>query len=290
MIPENPAVEAGLKWIGDRGPRADDPYTLYAIERLGIMTGLSEFGGVDWMEEGAKRLSTGNWPDGRDGQRSSTAFAVLFLARALEPIIFYKLKRRGDWNNDRYDVKHLTEYISVKFQYPKQWRIVTLEAPVSHLLKVPAIFINGHEALDFTDEEKAKLKEYVERGGTIYGMACCGKKPFDDSFRALVAELWPENSLQKLPKNHTIFTNPRPLQSKPPLEGMAMKNGQGRLGVIYSPVDLCCKWHKGGKRAKKHFDVGANIYFYISKVGVKLGGIREGYHIKNTAALLETRD
>ena len=278
MVPENPAVERGMAWIGQRGVRGG-PYTCYAIERLGILTGRSEFGGHNWMEEGARALIRGDWSGARGGERAGTAFAVLFLARALEPIIINKLKRKGDWNNDAYDIKHLTEFISVKFQYPKQWRIVTLDASVEELLKVPILYTNGHEALAFTDAEKTKLKEYVNRGGTIFAMACCARKEFDQSFRALVAELWPENRLTPLPKEHTIYTNPRPLGTKPELLGMALSKGQGRLGVIYSPHDMCCRWHMGGTRANPVFDVGANIYFYVAKVGVKLGGVREGYSL-----------
>jgi len=147
---------------------------------------------------------------------------------------------------------------------------------------VPILFINGHEALEFTDEEKTKLKEYVNRGGTIFAMDCCAKKPFDKSFRDLADELWPESKLAARPKTHAIYTNPRPLADRPKLEGITLASGQGRLGVIYLPSDLCCRWHSGGAGANPVFDVGANIYFYVSTNGVKLGGVREGYHVDTT--------
>jgi hypothetical protein len=194
------------------------------------------------------------------------AFAVLFLSRGLEPVIINKLKRPGtdDWNNDAYDIKHLVEYISERFQVPKQWRLVTLDADVEFLKRTPILYISGHEALKFTDQEKAKLKAYVDGGGTIFGMACCGKKPFDSSFRALVRELWPEKELTPLPRTHAIYVHPRPLAERPSLLGMSMgaDKGLGRLGVIYSPNDLCCRWHTQ-ERAKAVFDVGANITFYV---------------------------
>ena len=282
MLPENPAIERGMKWVGDHKITWPAPYTWYAVERLGILTGRSEFGGHNWMEDGAESLVRTDWTTEGHDPAANVAFAVLFLARALEPIVFNKLKRKGDWNNDRYDIKKLTEYISVKFQYPKQWRIVTLDASVEELLKVPILYTNGHEALAFTDAEKAKLKAYVDRGGTIFGMACCGRKPFDKSFRALVAELWPERKLEALPKNHLIYTTPRPLAVKQTLLGMT--DEKGRLAVIYSPYDMCCRWHTGASGAKAVYDVGANIYFYVSTTGVKLGGVREGYYIDTAKA------
>ncbi len=283
MAPENPAVERGMDWLGKRNI-GGQAYGWYAVERLGILTGRSEFGGKDWMEDGAKALLKYDWAGERGGPVAGNAFAVLFLARALEPIIFNKLKRKGDWNNDPYDIKHLSDHLGAKYQHANQWRIVTLEASVDYLLRVPILFISGHQALDFTDEEKSKLKEYVNRGGTIFAMACCGSKPFDDSLRKLCAELWPDAKLLPLPKTHQIYTSPKPLASAPQLEGLGLNAGQGRLGVIYSPYDLCCRWSMGGSKAGSTLDVGASVYFYVATTGVRLGGVKEGFRVDTSPA------
>ena len=271
--PESGPVNNGLQWISKNlDYDALETYGFYALERLGILSGLSEFGGKSWFDEGVSRLVRDRrWRShGADSpnQQIGAAFAVLFLSRGLEPIIINKLKRHGtsDWNNAPYDVKHLVEYISSRFQHPKQWRIVTLDAEVDFLVRVPILYMSGYEALEFTAVEKGKLKGYVERGGTIFGMACSGRKAFDKSFRALVAELWPDGELRLLPQTHPIYKHPRPLAVKQKLLGLALKQGQGRLGVIYSPYDMCCRWHKGGTRAKAVFDVGTNIFFYVDKI------------------------
>lgn len=265
--PISKSHEAGLKWIADNWTTGLAPYGWYACERLGILTGYSEFGGHDWYEEGAIRLASGKAPATWHGQTADLAFTVLFLSRGLEPVIINKLKRTGDWNNHRYDIAHLTEYLSSKFQYGKQWRIVTLDASVDMLLKVPILWISGHEALQFADGDKQKLKEYVDRGGTILAEACCSKRAFDKSFRALTAELWPDGQLLALPKSHPIYVNPRPLRSRPALEGLALTQGEGRLGVIYIPYGISCRWETGGPKATADFDLGANIYFYVDKIG-----------------------
>ena len=49
-------------------------------------------------------------PTGLLDPEVEVAFVTLFLARALEPVIVNKLKHKGDWNNDQYDAKKLTEY------------------------------------------------------------------------------------------------------------------------------------------------------------------------------------
>lgn len=269
--PSSRPVDKGIEWISkniDYGRL--ETYGLYATERLGILSGLSEFGGKPWFDEGARHLLRNRgwraYGTSSNNQQVGAAFAVLFLSRGLEPIIINKLKRTGDWNNDPYDAKHLVEYISSRFQHPKQWRIVTLDADVDFLLRVPILYINGHEALQFTDTEKAKLKEYVGRGGTLLGMACCGRKEFDKSFRTLIAELWPDGELQELPKTHPIYHAPRPLTSRQKLLGLSTGTRPGRLAVIYSPYDMCCRWHMGGNRAKPVFDMGTNLFFYVDKI------------------------
>ncbi len=251
--PRSGSVQRGIDWISSNLDYDSlETYGFYATERLGILSGRSEFGGKSWFDEGARRLlENRRWPSHgarQDDQQIGASFAVLFLSRGLEPIIINKLERKGtdDWHNDPYDVKHLTEYISKRFQHPKQWRIVTLEADVDFLLRVPILYVNGHDALSFDAAEKTKLKEYVQRGGTIFAMACCGKKAFDKSFRELIAELWPEGKLEPVPKDHDIYTNPRPLASRPKLLGMALPDQGGRLAVVHSAYDLCCGWHNCG--------------------------------------------
>ena len=283
MNPEDPKVVKGMDWVGKNMPPRAGGYTWYACERLGILTGRSEFAGKDWLDAGVEAILASPRTIDSGIALSNTAFQVVFLSRALEPIRINKLQRAGDWNNDPYDMKHLTEFITEKYQNPTQWRIVTLEAPVEYLLRVPILYLNGHDELKFTDEEKAKLKEYVNRGGTIFGMACCGRKTFDKSFRELVAELWPELQLLPVPKTHPLFEFPKRNLVPPTVLGMALEGGQGRLGVIYSPYDFCCRWHMGGKRAEPTYALGVNLVYYVDIVAWRQGAVRAGYGAVNTA-------
>ena len=265
--PETSRVyEAGVNWIAAHWNDRLSTYGWYAIERLGILTGRSNFGTHDWYEEGARDLirRRTEWTVDQGDRVCSTALAVLFLARGLEPVIINKLQRTGDWNNDPYDVQHLVEHISHRFQKPVQWRIVTLEAPMSTLLRTPILYMNGHEGLVFTETEKTKLRDYVNRGGCLYGQACCDRKEFDASFRALAAELFPGSKFEALPKTHEVYTSPKRLVAKPALE--VVQVGQdGRPAVLYSPHDLCCRWNNASARAETALDLGANITFYLRK-------------------------
>jgi hypothetical protein len=267
----NKAHDAGLKWIGEHWEKRQWSYGWYGCERLGILIGYSEFGGHDWYQEGAADL-IGTVGEGNPyhGIVCDTSFGVLFLARGRNPIIINKLKRQGDWNLHRFDISHLIEHISGPWQTPCQWRIVTLDAPVEFLSKVPILWVSGHEALKFTAEEKQKLKEYVEKGGTILAEDCCSKPGFGTTFKELLKELWPDCTLADLPKNHAIYTSFRKLTNAPRLMGLALEKGQGRLGVIYIPNGISCRWEVGGVGAKPWLDVGACIYLYVEKAGRKM--------------------
>ena len=162
----NPSYEAGLRWIAKNFRGSLYAYDWYACERLGLLTGYSDFGGHDWFQEGASEaIGAIGTEAAYHGPVANTSFGVLFLARGHNPIIINKLKREGDWNLHRFDISHLIEHISGPWQIPCQWRIVTLDAKMEQLLKAPILWMSGHQALKFTPEEKAKLKEYVEKGG-----------------------------------------------------------------------------------------------------------------------------
>ncbi|HUV38180.1 MAG TPA: DUF4159 domain-containing protein [Planctomycetota bacterium] len=268
--PVDKHVEAGLKWIADNwktGRIGADTYGLYALERLGILMGRANIGGHDWYNEGARELLGRGWRSMFGTPEVTACFGVMFLSRGLEPIVINKLERRDtdDWNNTPYDVKHLVEYIEDHYQLPIQWRIVTLEAPKHILHHTPILHISGHKPLEFNDEEKRKLKAYVDDGGTLLAQACCGMKPFDESFRALVKELF-GGELRELPKTHRIYERMqiRGLAPSPKIEVFTLDKEQGRPAVIYLPYGIARSWHLGGERADSAYAVGTGIYFYVT--------------------------
>ncbi len=272
MAPPSRATEAAMKWVADHFTTELAPYGLYALERLGILTGLNEFGGHYWYEEGSQRILDGGVSNSGvgGGGDADTAFFILFLSRGKEPIIINKLRYYGDWNNNNYEVKHLTDYISDRMQSPMQWRIVTLQSKLEQLLKVPILHFNGIKGPAFTDDEKIKLREYVMRGGVLLVQACRaakGNKEFDESFRGLMEECFPESALKPLQTGHPIFITPRRVPRPPKVEVIQFKE---RIGVIYLPEGLCVEWQHEGASAKPALDVGVNVVFFVLKQSGRL--------------------
>jgi hypothetical protein len=305
----NDPLARGLRRLADRFT-VDYPtfryYNLYGLERAGRLSGQRFFVGSagqahDWYRAGAEfLLRTQVLPEGcwrgdnpLDGHPIiATSFALLFLAKGKTPVLIHKLvhglphQQRGlvgDWNNDRNDVRNLTEYCSKEIfrkdgrPLPLTWQVFDASKldpsdpqAVAEMLQAPIVYFNGHKAPQFTDGEKKLLRDYVEQGGFILAEACCGRQEFDEGFRRLVREIWrdqPERTLEPLGEAHPIWT-----------AAFAVPPGSFRLEgidfgcktcVVYAPEDLSCHWesdrHAGpDPRTQLAFRLGANIVAYAT--------------------------
>ena len=142
-------------------------------------------------------------------------------------------------------------------------------ATVEDLLQAPILYLNGHEAPEFTGDAKKSLREYVDQGGFIMAEACCSRPEFDRGFRALVAELFPEDAdpLRPLAEDHAVWRSRHELIPEVhPLWGV--EHGC-RTVVIYTPEDLSCYWNQAESQPAnpavlKALKVGQNIVDYAT--------------------------
>lgn len=127
-------------------------------------------------------------------------------------------------------------------------------------------FMHGRNAFRLTDEERRRLRLYVERGGMILADAVCASRAFADSFRLEMQAILPEHPLESIPADDDLLrpvyggfdlqtvtrrdpqpTGPREpnadtLRKVPPeLEGVRI---DGRWAIVFSPYDLSCALEK----------------------------------------------
>ena len=271
---QNQAIAAGLKWLGTHFSVSGNPrrgrgswhyYWLYAAERCGVFSGQKFFGTHDWYREMADYLvkaqnANGTW----SRALYDDAFAILCLAKGHRPALINKLKHPGEWNRNRYDIEHLVEFIGEKLGQRVGWQVVGIDAPLEDLIDAPILFFNGHDAFPrFTAAQKRKLKECVEQGTTILAEACCGRKVFDDGFRAFCKEMFPEYQLKPLELAHPIYKSVYTLDETYDLEGMEVGC---RTSVIYSPRALSTLWEQADipKWSTLAFRLGTNIAAYVT--------------------------
>ncbi|MER3440132.1 MAG: prenyltransferase [Gemmataceae bacterium] len=300
----DPHLEKALARVGETfavDTRKYTYYNLYGIERAGRLSGQRFFyrrgEPIDWYREGARFIVDSQRPDGSwqsftgiDGMAVvDTAFALLFLAKGKMPVLVNKLMHgdlrarypTGDWNNDRNDVRHLTEFCSQMLfmkngrPVPLTWQ--TFDASkltpgdpqgVAELLQAPIAFFNGHSAPYFTDSEKQILKQFVEQGGFIFVEACCSSKEFDAGVRELIRELWPDRSLEPLPPGHAIWT--AFFQVPPGSFGLEGIDLGCKTVLVYAPQDMSCYWESGRTKEQEQdravlaFRLGANVVAYAT--------------------------
>ncbi|MDX2038743.1 MAG: DUF4159 domain-containing protein [Isosphaeraceae bacterium] len=253
-------------------------YYLYGLERAGRLAGIRWFGRHDWYREGAEELVRtqdpvrGSW-QGDGGEHDpvlATSFALLFLAKGRTPVLINEFRHGPgrDWNNDPDDVANLAAAVSRDWKSLVTWQTVDpAVVPVEELLTAPIGFISGHLAPEFSAAAKQRIREFTDQGGFLLADACCSRREFDEGFRALMKELYPESELRPLGPDHPIRRARHDLSGdEHPLFGIE----QGcRTVVVYSPADLSCYWHHAESepahpRVVAAISLGQNIVDYAT--------------------------
>lgn len=281
---QNDAIAKGLLWMArnfatdtnpGRGGASWRMYYLYAMERVGMISGLKFFGSRDWYREGAEALidcqrDNGSFPS----TPYDTAFGLLFLAKGNKPVLVNKLMwgQMGDWNQDRNDIDHLITFVNkanngsrLFTEQPVAWQVVNLKASLTDLLDAPILFFNGHAFPAFSETERRKLREFVDQGGTIFVESCCSTKQFTDGFHAFVKQAWPEYSVDRLPDDHPIFSSFYPI-NKNEWDAEGLQVGC-RTSVIFLPRDVSCLWEQRDPKIAQTdaaFKLGTNIAAYAT--------------------------
>lgn len=270
------SIERSLDWLGDHfdvpipgayKAYSDDYYYLYNVERVGLAAGYKYFGTKDWFKEGTKLLldrqqGDGGWRGGYSPNDIATAFALLFLAKGREPVMFNKLEFNGDWNNRPRDCAYLTRWASQDSEHNFGWQVINLEVSPTEWHDAPIVYISGSREPTFSEEELDKLRTYVHQGGTIFSVVECGGRAFDTAMKKYYEQLFPNYELVDCEHDHPLYTARYKLRGAPRFS--IISNGVRPL-VVHTTVDLARDWqlqrHKTGARA---FEAAVNVYSYVT--------------------------
>jgi Domain of unknown function (DUF4159) len=305
---DNLAIAHALQWL-TKNFTVDLPerayYHLYGLERAGRLTGLRFFGEHDWYREGCEYLvrkqepATGAWKTHGGWDRwphVNTSFALLFLSKGRTPVLISKLvhgnwPRREDdldWNNDRNDLRHLTEYLAKEDKLfgkkPLAWQTYDMmralyarsdspgkddeSAIVADMRQAPILYITGHESplLRIQERETTLIKRYIENGGFLFAEACCADADFDKGIKQWVKANWPGHELKYLEATHPVWGCYNTVPAGDPYKLMGLQVGC-RTIMLYSPQDLSCHWESNryqGGPSQRAFELGANIVAYAT--------------------------
>ncbi len=274
------SIGRGMTWLGKSSGNKNSAYYLYGIERTGVASGRKYIGGEDWFANGAQTVlstqqSNGFIPLGQWGdQVVGTSFCTLFLVYGGAPVALEKLEygEGQDWNLNPRDLANLSKHLWAAYERPVNWQTVSLETEASEF-EAPILFISGSKAVNFTEEEMLKLREYVLRGGTILAEPSDHSEEFTQSMEQLVRLMfskkdYPNYELKPLPADHGIYAViKQSWNRRPRLRGVS---DGSRTFFLVSDEYLSRDWQMN-KVDSDAFRLAMNLLFYATDLGALEG-------------------
>lgn len=270
-------IEEGLRWLGNNFTLQVNPggdsltffYYLYALERVGRLSGRRFIGGHDWYREGAERLSelqdefvgfwagTGVMEENRD---IATAFALLFLSKGKRQVVAGRLKY-GDpqgpqqWQQHPDSLRQLVRHVERDWGRDLTWQTIDAEtASLQDLLQAPVLIISGRDPLRLRPEFAEQLKQYVDQGGCLLfegegGDGCGDASGFERSVTQLCESWYEGTTLERLPPSHPVWSAEHKVDPAAIAPDFWVYGVQAccRTAIFYVPRSLSCRWELGDR-------------------------------------------
>ncbi|WP_462235972.1 DUF4159 domain-containing protein [Ekhidna sp.] len=174
------------------------------------------------------------------------------------PFFFTRLQyESGDWDVDQRmpsNILHsLVQYTTIPVDTVE--KIVPLSS--NELFESPFCYLSGHKLVQFTSDEAANFKSYVENGGFVFVDDCNHdiEGLFAKSFETQMEDLFGAGELKKIPNDHILYRSffefDGPPATSQELNGwgddlvhdyLKAVEVNGRIGVLYSNKDYGCEW------------------------------------------------
>ncbi len=182
-----------------------------------------------------------------------------------------------DWNMVPADAQQLLRQLKARSGLEYQASSLDLGMLSGDPSEVPVLLISGGRRINFTPEERAKLRKYLLDGGMIWFDSVVGSPFFLRSAAEELRRILPEAPLRRVPADHPVFHIAKSLvagetnrdKNRPfELEGLFLGP---RLAAVISPVGLGCGWDNTYPelipsatfyRAGAAVDLGVNLALY----------------------------
>lgn len=163
----------------------------------------------------------------------------------------------GDWDTDQRMPSNLLNSLIEYTTLPVNTVENVVPLGSDEVFNCPFCYISGHKLVQFTKEEKANFKRYIENGGFVFADDCNHDIDglFAKSFEQQMADIFGETALKKIPNDHRLYRSFFEFDG-PPTTSQEL-NGWGddivhdylkaievdsRVGVLYSNKDYGCEW------------------------------------------------
>lgn len=170
--------------------------------------------------------------------------------------VWAQLQYDGDWNPYPGVAAIVQDMVRTMTNIPLSASTRFLKLSDPKIFEFPILLVKGNARLQFSSEEKANLKSYIERGGFVFfdDTLADRQSAFAQSIRSILEEIFPSWSLRPLQADHAVYRSffllrkgaGRRMEGRF-LEGLDLEGNSGgerRTAVIYCPFDLLGAWVK----------------------------------------------
>jgi hypothetical protein len=187
----------------------------------------------------------------------------------------------GDWESAPSLPGNLIDSIARYTSLPVAPVGVNVGLGTEEIFRYPFVWLTGHLPVRFTDQERANVKRYVERGGFM--VVDDHNHDIDGIFHKTITQeiVRTFGPMKAVPKTHEIYHCFFEFRDGPPAtshelngwgdqlvhkELFAVTGSGGRLGLLYSSKDYSSEWNFGPD-TKKFMEVdptrfGVNLIVY----------------------------
>ena len=192
--------------------------------------------------------------------------------------------RYHDWNKDPGDIKMLLKVANSTLGLRYTDKQGPLNAFEPDPAQYPVFYYTGSDDFTLSDAEVARLREFLQRGGTVWGDTCFGDPDFFKTFMREFSRVLPGRQWRMLSTDHPVFhcfydtSEVGYTREIPELEGdkgrpvfVGLEMGE-RTAVFLSRYDLSCGWDghvRNGAYSVKPEDarrLGVNLIVYALAV------------------------
>jgi hypothetical protein len=136
--------------------------------------------------------------------------AILFLSLVGQSLglpdefTIARLKYRGggDWYTDPTSLPNLLREVERALGTTTAKEDARVSIMDEALFAHPFLYMTGHGAVEFSDEEAVRMRLYLTSGGFLWADDCYG---MDETFRKEIRKAFPDDELVELPFSHEIY-------------------------------------------------------------------------------------
>lgn len=207
------SIQKGLAYLDKNfkvgaGVHGGASYMWYGYERVGLASGRKFFGTPetgfkDWYQEIGRAIVNKKGKYG--GAIHTASFDLMFLARGRVPVWINKLEIPGvAWNNRPNDVYFLNRFISEYREHEVNWQVVSINSDPKEWVAAPLMWLSSNNDIEWTESQIAKIKKYIDLGGTLIANPEGKSSSFRASIENLAEKMYPNLKWSAMERTHPM--------------------------------------------------------------------------------------